>query len=322
MFPETWDELQRPLRIAAPMVRYSKLPFRLVCRRWGTQIAYTPMIMSDSFVLSKRGRDNEFTTCSGDKPLVIQFGANDSDLFGTAAAIASKIADAVDLNCGCPQKWAMDEGYGSALLCDPEKISDMIRVARNRSTVPVAVKIRINDDLRRTVDLVRAVEAAGAAWITVHGRTPAQRYKTRVNLEAIKLVKSTVQVPVVANGDVLTPRDTMDIAEATGVDGVMAARGLLSNPALFGDYTVPPIECLRDLLHTLADYHLTFGLVHQHMVYALGPLLSVADRKALGQIFSVAGLVDFLEARCPMNDASSHSLAEILSPMQAISLTT
>lgn len=97
----------------------------------------------------------------------------------------------------------------------------------------VSVKIRIHKDLRQTVDFVRIVEDAGVDFITVHGRTKGMKSSEPVNVEAIKLVKSVARVPVIANGDIFTLQDTTDMVQKTGVDGVMAARGLLENPGLF-----------------------------------------------------------------------------------------
>mmetsp|Transcript_45236 Transcript_45236/g.117089 ORF Transcript_45236/g.117089 Transcript_45236/m.117089 type:complete len:159 (-) Transcript_45236:597-1073(-) len=111
------------LSFVAPMVRYSKLPFRLLCLEWGADACYSPMIIAESFVQSTKARDNEFTTSSCDMPLVAQFAARDTEWFGEAARICSDWCGGIDLNCGCPQKWAINDGIGSALLSQPELIA-------------------------------------------------------------------------------------------------------------------------------------------------------------------------------------------------------
>ena len=137
------------VRMCAPMVRYSKLPFRKLVRRYGTQVAFTPMIVSESFVQSQKSRDVEFTTDPlDDRPLVAQFAANNVEDFSRASQLVSPFVDAVDLNCGCPQRWAIEEGYGSYLITRPELVCDMVRGAKRVAGIPVSIKIRIHDDLR------------------------------------------------------------------------------------------------------------------------------------------------------------------------------
>lgn len=102
--------------VCAPMVRYSKLAFRTLVRRHGVDVAFTPMIIADCFVRSRAARDVEFTTHAQDRPLVVQFAANDAEVFSAAVEYVAPHADGVDLNCGCPQRWAMSEGLGSQLL--------------------------------------------------------------------------------------------------------------------------------------------------------------------------------------------------------------
>ncbi|PFX29942.1 tRNA-dihydrouridine(20a/20b) synthase [NAD(P)+]-like [Stylophora pistillata] len=131
------------------MVRYSKLSFRTLVRRYGCDLAYTPMIVSDSFVKSVKARDMEFTTNPADRPLIVQFAASNPKDFADAAEIIAPFSDGVDLNCGCPQRWAMQEGYGAKLIRTPGLIKDIVRqtVARVPG-FPVSIKIRIHDDLR------------------------------------------------------------------------------------------------------------------------------------------------------------------------------
>lgn len=105
-----------PLTIAAPMVRYSNLPFRLLVRKYNCRVAYSSMIIAESFVHSTRARNHEFHTNSQDRPLIVQFASNKAEEFAKATEIVRNYSDGVDLNCGCPQRWAMQENFGSALL--------------------------------------------------------------------------------------------------------------------------------------------------------------------------------------------------------------
>lgn len=172
------------VKCLAPMVRYGRLPFRLLCLRWGCDVVYTPMLVATAFIRSSQARDADFTTtrsfsgqgavkssssvCGSslplgdlefgdldhdsvalpfDGPLVVQFAASDPDTFATACVLAAPFADGVDLNCGCPQRWAMAEGFGSALLQKRESVDAMLRRARAACPggMPVSVKIRLLD---------------------------------------------------------------------------------------------------------------------------------------------------------------------------------
>ncbi|XP_030072618.1 B-cell receptor-associated protein 29-like, partial [Microcaecilia unicolor] len=209
------------LKICAPMVRYSKLAFRTLVRKYSCDLCYTPMIVAADFVKSVKARDSEFTTNEGDRPLIVQFAANESQVLADAACLVCPFADGIDLNCGCPQRWAMAEGYGACLINKPELIQDMVRQVRNQVENPnfsVSIKIRIHDDLIKTVDLCRKAEAAGVSWITVHGRYLEERHQP-VHYDAIKIIKENISVPVVANGDVRNLKEAENVHQVTGADG-------------------------------------------------------------------------------------------------------
>merc|ERR1739848_63938 len=135
------------------MVRYSKLSFRTLVRKYNCDIAYTPMIISESFVESEKARNVDLTTKVGDRPLIVQFAASNGKDFADATEMVAPYSDGVGLNCGCPQRWAMAEGYGAHLIKKPELVYDMILQAKQRvpTSYPVSVKIRIHDDLQDTV---------------------------------------------------------------------------------------------------------------------------------------------------------------------------
>lgn len=232
-----WESLfSSVVKIQAPMVRCSRPAFRKLCRVWGTDVSYTHMILADSFSRSAQARHCDFATYVGEDRLVVQLAAKSAPAAATAAVLLAPYCDAIDLNCGCPQKWAMQEGVGAALLEKPELVADMVRAVHNSCPgllLPCVVKMRVYDDVRRSVDFARQCEAAGASWLTVHGRTPFSTPNARVQWESIRLVQDSVEVPVVANGDVASPSSAVATALGCGVGAVMAANGLLQNPAAF-----------------------------------------------------------------------------------------
>ncbi|KYQ92346.1 tRNA-dihydrouridine synthase 4-like protein [Tieghemostelium lacteum] len=284
------------MKIQAPMVRFSRLPFRLLCSLWGCDITYTPMIMAYEFNRSSSCRDSDFTTNQYDQPMVVQFGAKSAEELVSAAEKVAKHCQGVDLNCGCPQGWVMREGYGAKLLSNPELIMDMTKQLNNRiGNLPCSIKIRIQPDLQKTVELVKRAEHCGISWITVHGRTHNQRSSHPVNYNAIKLVKESTTLPVFANGDVFTLQQANEIRERTGVNGVMAARGLLMNPAMYSGNDQPPLEVIKDFINLYAQFgSLSPVIFHRHLMYMLYNYLNRNEKSEFNQLQTVVSIVDYL----------------------------
>lgn len=298
------------------MVRYSKLPFRILCREWGADACFTPMIIAESFNRSQKARDSEFATNAKDRPLIAQFGSSSAVELAEAAAKVEGYVDAIDINCGCPQNWAMKEGLGAVLSDKPEVVNQMIAQIRQRSTLPVSIKIRIQEDLRRTVDLVQQAEAAGVSWITVHGRTARER-REPVHYDAIRQIKQVAKVPIFANGDLFSPDDCDRVAKETGVDGVMCARGILSNPAMFAGYSEVPLKCVQRYLELAVDYGGLYSLHHHHLMYMLFGHISRAERHEFSHLRSMAAVVDYFRIRGwgPSYPAGEYSPSAIISTL-------
>lgn len=282
-------------------------------------LCYTPMILADSFIRSSIARDLEYQYCVADRPVVLQVAANSAVNFADAVELAAPWVDGVDLNCGCPQGWAWQEGVGASLMRDPEKIRDMVRMARARSeTTPISVKIRIfgegdHDDhptgaaearlcSRRTVDLARMIEAAGASWISVHGRTRKQKSSEPVHLPTIQAVKQSLTIPVIANGDVNSLEAMKRIVHETGADGVMAARALLDNPALFAGFSHTPWECVERFTNHSLWYGTNSAVFHHHLALMTASFLSPSHHRLLNTLSnaSVPTVLDFISQMAPL----------------------
>ncbi|XP_059703334.1 tRNA-dihydrouridine(20a/20b) synthase [NAD(P)+]-like isoform X2 [Haemorhous mexicanus] len=237
------------VKICAPMVRYSKLAFRTLVRKYSCDLCYTPMIVAADFVRSAKARDSEFTTNKGDHPLIVQFAAKEAQVLCDAARIICPFADGIDLNCGCPQRWAISEGYGACLINKPELVKDMVRHVRSQIDNPkfsVSIKIRIHEDLKRTVDLCQKAEAAGVSWITVHGRSIEERHQP-VHYDAIKIIKQSMSIPIVANGDIKSLKDAENVhhlTEADGASGTMTFQWTAVAAFLYGEIGVILVLCL------------------------------------------------------------------------------
>jgi len=295
------------VKICAPMVRYSKLPFRLLVRQYGCDLAFSPMILADSFYTSQKARDSEFVTAEDDRPLIVQFAAKESIHFSESARLVQKYSDGVDLNCGCPQKWAAQEGIGACLIEKPEFVADAVKQTRMKVSDPkfsVSVKIRIHDDIRKTVDLCRQVQSAGVSFISVHGRTRLQRGEP-VNLEAIKTIQESLDVPLVANGDIKSLDDVALVREKTGAQGVMAARGILENPAMYAGHTVTPDQCVRDWLDISMARGTSFTTTHHHLIYMLEKSLPKSERRLFNSMVSTSAVINYIDKYLDTNNTFS-----------------
>nr|CAB3240152.1 tRNA-dihydrouridine(20a/20b) synthase [NAD(P)+]-like [Phallusia mammillata] len=288
---------KQPVKVCAPMVRYSKLAFRTLVRKYGCDLAYTPMIVSSSFIKSKSCRDVEFITNAKDRPLVVQFAASNAKDFADATELVYPYCDGVCLNCGCPQRWAMAEGYGAKLLQNPERLADFVKCARNRISDPVfaiSAKIRLHKDIKKTVALCKSLEQSGLSYISIHGRTTAERYQP-VHYDEIKLIKDLISIPVVANGDITSMEDVSQIHQITGADGVMAARGILSNPAMYSGFQQTPFDCIKDWVDISLNLGTSFTCFHNHLIYMLEKVTSKPEKRIFNSLQSTPAVLEYLD---------------------------
>ncbi|KAI3500413.1 hypothetical protein L1887_36234 [Cichorium endivia] len=233
-----WKKLGEPKLIVAPMVDNSELPFRLLCRKYGAEAAYTPMLHSRIFSENEKYRSLEFTTCKEDRPLFVQFCANDPDTLLEAARRVEPYCDYVDINLGCPQRIAKRGNYGAFLMDKLPLVKSLVEKLALNLNVPVSCKIRLFPNLQDTLNYAKMLENAGCALLAVHGRTRDEKdgKKIRANWEAIRAVKNALRIPVLANGNIRHMDDVTRCLEETGVDGVLSAETLLENPALFAGF--------------------------------------------------------------------------------------
>ena len=216
----------RPVRVLAPMVDQSELPFRSLCRAHGTDLCYTPMISAKQFVASEAYREVAFGVQDGveayDRPLVVQFAGHDPATLLAAAKHVEHRCDAVDLNLGCPQKIARRGRYGSFLLDEPKLVSEIVSTLHSHLECPVVCKIRLLPNASETADFARMLVGCGASVIAVHGRTREQKGAAQgaADWSRIAAVKAAVgSTPVLANGGVFTADDVERCLEATGALG-------------------------------------------------------------------------------------------------------
>jgi len=262
-----YKSIGMPKTICAPMVEQSELAFRMLVRRYGTDHCYTPMLHSRLTVEDKTYLDKQFTTCPEDRPLTVQFCANDPDVLLKAAKMVEDRCDAVDINLGCPQGIAKKGHYGSFLLGEPELIGRMVKNLSQNLKVPVTCKIRILPKEEDTMHLVRTIVENGCSLLTVHGRLKEQNKQKvgKCDWEIIKKIKQSVNIPVFANGGIYDYQDVVNCMAYTGVDGVMSSESLLENPALFSGKVVDLDDLALEYLELCKTYTTEPSFIKAHL---------------------------------------------------------
>lgn len=229
-------ELENNL-ILAPMAGVTDKPFRIICKEFGPSLVCTEMISSKAIfyddsktkLLMDREREK--------RPISMQIFGSDPETMGYASKYVSNLpnVDIVDINMGCPAPKVVKNGDGSKLLLDINKAEEVIKAVVKNSSKPVTLKIRKGWDSEHivAVEFAQMAEQAGISAITVHGRTRTEMYSGKADLDIIKKVKESVNIPVIGNGDIVDEESALKMFEYTGVDGIMIGRGTFGNPWIF-----------------------------------------------------------------------------------------
>ena len=256
----------------APMSGVSESPFRLLCRRFGADVVVSEFI---SAVGVARGIEHLFADMrfeEAERPIGIQLYGADATVMARAAAMVTETCkpDFIDINFGCPVKKVVKNNGGSGCLKDLGLVQTIIRAVRGATHLPVTVKIRSGWDeaQRDPVGIALRCREAGAQAVTLHARTRTQMFSGTADWDEIARVVEALDVPVIGNGDVMTPEDVLAMRRHTGCAGVMVARGAFGNPWLFAQ--------ARDLLvgrskraDPSAEARFTTALAHARLALRL-----------------------------------------------------
>lgn len=222
--------------LLAPMEDVTDLPFRVICKRMGADIVYTEFVNSDGLVRGSKKTEQKMFFREDERPVGIQIYGGDIDAMAGAARMAENFhPDLIDINCGC---WVRDvamRGAGAGLLRDLPKMEKIASTVVNAVKTPVTLKTRLGWDAQsiRIVDVAKMCEAVGIAALTVHCRTRDQGHKGAVDFSWIPKIKEAVAMPVIVNGDIMSPQNVKTVFEETGCDAVMIGRGAVLNPWIF-----------------------------------------------------------------------------------------
>ena len=302
--------------ILGPMAGVTDLPFRLLCKEQGAGLVCMEMISAKGILYHNRNTEDLLAIHPDEGPVSLQ-------LFGSDPHIVSEIAKRIeerpfaflDINMGCPVPKVVKNGEGSALMKEPKRVYEMVNAVVKAIQKPVTVKIRkgFDDSCINAVEIAKIIEEAGAAAITVHGRTREQYYSGKADWDIIRQVKDAVQIPVIGSGDVWTPELAEQMRRQTQCDGIMIARAAQGNPWIFAQCIAyeesgilpkgPDAEKLKSMMLRHAEMQIQqkgeergIREIRKHMAwYTKGRKGSTRFREEVNRVTSLEELKHLLE---------------------------
>ena len=225
-----------PLYVLAPLAGFTDLPFRSVVKKFGADLTVSEMISSNALAYGSKKTIKMLERSPNEDPYSIQIAGAEVDIVRRAVEFLNtqENIDIIDFNCGCPVPKVVGHGSGSSLLRDlPQmgRLIETIKKTSNKSTT--SVKIRLGFEEKNHLEIAKVVQESGADFIAVHGRTRAGKFKAEVDYDAIGEIKASVDIPVIANGDIDSFDKAQWVLKHTKADGVMIGRGAVGAPWIF-----------------------------------------------------------------------------------------
>lgn len=301
--------------VLAPMAGFSDAPFRRLCRRFGSAWAVTEMVSAKALVVGDLRGIQIGAPYEGEPDLVIQVFGGEPEIVAAGGRILFERYGpaALDLNMGCPVKKVTGKSCGAKLMQDPERAAEIIRQLARAVPVPVSAKLRLGYDRVNALEVALALQEAGAALVTVHGRTAAQKYTGEADWDAVTEIAEQLRIPVVGSGDV-TSREQFQTYRASGL-GVMVGRGALGRPWVFSELRGEAAPSLAEVKALILEHalsmHTWYGGDHAllkmrgHLARYVERFPEVeATRKALMQVSTLGELEATLENALPRRDST------------------
>ena len=303
--------------ILAPMAGVSDRVFRALCRAEGADYAPSEMTSSDPVLRnSPQTRQRRLAEIDAG-PFIVQIaGADPSEMADAARQAVDEGAEIIDINMGCPAKRVCNRLAGSALLKDEDLVARILHAIVSAVPVPVTLKTRTGWDPanRNAVRIARRAEDLGISALTLHGRTRACAYQGAAEYDTIAAVKSAVTIPVIANGDITSPRKAAEVLAHTGADGLMVGRATQGDPWIFarikaflttGAHLAPPTPAaLRHmLLAHVTGLHGLYGEIagvriarkHAGWYFTRWDMEAIQRRAEFNRLESAAAQLRYLE---------------------------
>lgn len=233
--PFSWQKQDKKIVALAPMANITTLPFRSICREFGADIVYTPMLSSDAIIHNPDKTLKIASFLPQEEPVIVQLFGYDGIMLAKAAKVAQNALKCagIDINMGCPAPKITGNESGSALLKNLDKSVKMIDIIRNKFDGQLSVKLRLGWEQYEIHNFVINLEKLGVDAITVHGRTAKQGYRGTADWGIINEIASAVTIPVLGNGDINDYRTAIMRLDNGDVSGIMIGRAALGNPWIF-----------------------------------------------------------------------------------------
>ena len=218
------------------MAGITDLPFRMLCRKFGAELAFVEMINCRSVSHKSRRTKQMLSSLPKDKPLGIQIlGCEEQYILRSLEILRGYEFDLLDFNAACPSKKVVRRGEGSALLRDPKKFARILKLIAKNAWLPVSVKIRTgwDKDAINAREIALIAQDCGVDALFLHGRSKTQGYSGQVDYNSIREVKKVLKIPLIASGDIFSGLLAKKMFDETGCDGLAVARGSLGNPWIF-----------------------------------------------------------------------------------------
>lgn len=224
--------------VFAPIAGFSEVGFRYMCAKFGAGLTYTELVSAKGLVFGNKGTEELIATTPIETPCAVQlFGSDPYFMYKAAKDDRLKKFDIIDINMGCPVRKVFGNGDGSALMANPALITEIVQAVKEGAKRPVTVKMRAGIEMGKplAVECAIAAQKGGASAITVHPRYREQYYSGDCDYSIIRDVKNAVDVPVIANGNIVDAQSLENVREITGADGFMIGRGALGRPYIFAE---------------------------------------------------------------------------------------
>ncbi len=285
--------------VFAPIAGFSEVGFRHLCAKYGAGLTYTELVSAKGLVYGNKGTEELLATTDIETPCAVQiFGSDPEFMYKAAKDERLCKFDIIDINMGCPVKKVFGNGDGSALMKNPALITEVVQAVKEGGRRPVTVKMRAGIEIGKplAVECALAAQKGGASAVTVHARYREQYYSGECDHTITKAVKELLDIPVIANGDIVDKQSLDKVAQITNADGFMIGRGALGKPWIFAelqgkddshDVKALILEHIDVLREFMPDFTVANVMKLQLCYYARGGRNAKAVRVEIGKAKSL-----------------------------------